>query len=97
VSNLTRGLTKNAKSYEKSKVESEVGSPGRIRTSDQPVNSQPRRGNFVPRRSKGTCRARLAATARSGRLRPRLWPETFDRLRPQVLKRVYPEALVVNL
>ena len=39
MSNLTRGLTKNAKNYEKSKVESEDGSPGRIRTSDQPVNS----------------------------------------------------------
>jgi hypothetical protein len=27
----------------------------------------------------------------------RRWPEAFDRLRPQVLKRFYTEALVVNL
>jgi hypothetical protein len=33
-------LTKSAKSHDKSKGEFGVGSPGRIRTSDQPVNSR---------------------------------------------------------
>jgi hypothetical protein len=32
-------LTESGKNYEKSKFEFESGSPGRIRTSDQPVNS----------------------------------------------------------
>jgi hypothetical protein len=40
VSNPSRSLTKNRKNHEKPKFKSGGGSPGRIRTSDQPVNSQ---------------------------------------------------------
>jgi len=46
VSNQSQGLTISGKNHEKTKIEFSDGSPGRIRTSDQPVNRGLRRGNI---------------------------------------------------